>query len=139
MLHLNTENQATSLSTINHVTEVSERSEDGVVSNNIYPELAKLSVRKQWILYTANCPRPIQSELMQHKINCQNIIHIKPSHCFSEEEIVIKAIEAGTASAIIASANLGSYARMRIKSVANLTRCAVFFLDNNSIPRFLHH
>lgn len=101
-------------------------------SDNLYINLAKLSHQKQWILYTAECPRPIQSELGQHNINCANVIHLKPSHYYSEEEIVIKAVKAGTASAVVASQHLDSHARARIIMMAKLHRCSVFFLDSKS-------
>jgi cell division inhibitor SulA len=108
-------------------------------SERIYSELAKLSAQKQWILYTANCPRPVQAELVKHDINCKNVIHMKPSNLYSEEEIVIKAVNAGTASAIVASAGLSAHSIARIKEVAGLRGCAVFFLNQSPQPNHMHH
>ncbi len=105
-------------------------------TNSIYAELAKLTRHKQWVLYTANCPRPSHSELLQYRVNYQNIIHMKPSRHFTEEEVVIKAIKAGTASAVVASSELSSYARDRIQSLAFEKGCKVFFLSKLPEPQY---
>ena len=136
MLQLNIDNTTDTLAALSPTTELNQRSS---FSDGIYPKLAKLSRKKQWILYTANCSRPMQSELIQHKINCTNVIHLKPSNQYSEEEIVIKAFEAGTASAVVASSNLDLHARARILTVAKLRHCAVFFLNEQSKPSYLCH
>ncbi|WP_413284396.1 hypothetical protein [Vibrio sp. MA40-2] len=100
--------------------------------DSIYSALAILSNRKQWILYTADCPRPIHAELAKHNINCNTIIQMKSSSLFCEEEIVIKAIEAGTASAIVASSKIEYHSRIRINTLASIKGCAVFYLGINT-------
>ncbi|WED23038.1 hypothetical protein L3Q72_06495 [Vibrio sp. JC009] len=98
--------------------------------SDMYQQLAALSQRKQWILFTAQCPRPVYAELSQYEINCSNIIHMKPSAVSTEEEIVIKAIKARTASAIVASGQLNYTAKARIQKCAATSNCQVFFLNN---------
>lgn len=139
MLQLNRVSASHSVNSFSTVGNIATLSSNHHAATDIYPELAELSHQKQWILYTGNCPRPVSSELMQHRINTQNIIHMKPSNQFSEEEIVIKALEAGTAIAIVASADLSFHARARINVIANLKKCAVFFLNEQAIPSRLCH
>lgn len=114
-------------------------STNGTQVNAIYIRLASLSQQKQWILYTANCPRPVYSELVSHHINCKHIVHLKPSSVLSEEEIVIKAIVAGTASAIVASNTFDLATKGRIKQLAAQHQCEVFFLDGISSHSDRHH
>ncbi|WP_375753878.1 hypothetical protein [Vibrio sp. HN007] len=103
------------------------------VNTDMYQQLAALSHKRLWILFTANCPRPVQSDLSGHGINCNNIIHMKPSMNFSEEEIVLKAIQARTASAVVASCHLSHQAKSKILDCAAEYGCEVFFLSASSI------
>lgn len=98
---------------------------------NMYAQLAELSYGRQWILFTAQCPRPSQTQLSDFDINCNTIIHMKPSLNHSEEEIVIKAIRSRNASAIVASNQLSYSAKARILSCAAENSCRVFFLEDN--------
>ncbi len=107
--------------------------------HSIYPELARLTRQKQWVLYTANCPRPSHAELIQHQVNYQNIIHMRLSRHLTEEEVVMKAIEAGTVAAIVASSRLNACARAQIQSRAFEKGCEVFFLSESPEPRYHCH
>ncbi|PJC87785.1 hypothetical protein CSW98_01260 [Vibrio sp. HA2012] len=100
--------------------------------------LALLSHKKQWVLFTSECPRPSYEELSRYHINCNNIIQIKHSSSLSEEEIVIKAIKAGTASAIIASDQLSASSRHVIEQIARQHHCEVFFVARNTCSRTYH-
>lgn len=105
-----------------------------------YRQLASLSRGRQWILYTAQCPRPSHELLCHYDINCSTVIHMKPSLSFSEEEIVIKAIQARNASAIVASHQLTYNAKTRIMSYAAEYGCQIFFLhDSRTIYPNRHH
>ncbi|MDV7104303.1 hypothetical protein R3X26_07770 [Vibrio sp. TH_r3] len=123
----------------NNFADINQATEAKNSVNSIYSALASLSNRKQWILYTANCPRPIHAELIKHDINCNTIIHMKPSSLFCEEEIVIKAIKAGTASAIVASSGIEYHSRSRINTLASIKGCAVFYLGQNPEQSKLCH
>ena len=112
------------------------RDYSGNSDSTTFSRLATLSHRKQWILFTSHCPRPAQSEFSRYDINCNNIIHLKPSSLLTEEQIVLKAVQAGTASAVVASASLPHYARAKIQSIANENNCEVFFLAQ---PYSQHH
>lgn len=109
------------------------------VASKIAERLAVLSQQKQWILYTAQCPRPIQEDLIKHKINCKKIVHLKPSNQLTEEEIVVKAIEARTSSAIVASSQLSPEAKSRILSLAAQYSCEVFFLAETTSSHHVCH
>lgn len=100
-------------------------------STDVLKRLASLSDKNRWLLFTSNCPRPSQSHFASHNVNCDKVIHMKPSLQYSEEEVVIKAIKAGTASAIVASASLDKYAQTRIQSIATKYHCHVFFLNSS--------
>ena len=94
--------------------------------------LAQLSVQHQWILYTAQCPRPHYQQLSIHRIQCHKIIHMKASRSGSEIDIVLKAIQSGNASAIVASAGIDKANQRRLQHMAKQHQCEVFFLNKTS-------
>ncbi|MDG3088001.1 hypothetical protein P7F88_18720 [Vibrio hannami] len=110
---------------------VGNHSESSDVDAGMYHQLATLSHKRLWVLFTSQCPRPVQSELTSHGVNCQNVIHMKPSVSSTEEEIVLKAIQARTASAVVASNNLSQQAKTNILSCAAESGCEVFFMSAN--------
>ncbi|WCE30973.1 hypothetical protein [Vibrio sp. SCSIO 43137] len=126
MLQINTEKRALP---VNNSTDFSLNTNQ--YDHNVYRQLAELSNKRQWILFTANCPRPSHTELTSFDINCSNVIHMKPSLHLSEAEIVIKAIQAGTASAVVASSTLSHYEKAKVLSVAGDYHCNVFFLTES--------
>ncbi len=98
------------------------------MSEAVLTRLSSLSQLKRWILFTANCPRPDLAELSAFDVNCNSVIQMKASLQLTEEEIVIKAIQAGTASAIVASSAISPAARARIMTLAAQHTCSVFFI-----------
>ncbi len=90
--------------------------------------LASLSQQKQWILFTGECPRPQYNELSAHRVHCSKIIHMKPSQSQSEITIVMKAIQSGNASAIVASGNIDIVSQKLLQQMAIENHCEVFFL-----------
>lgn len=102
------------------------------LNHPILSRLAQLSEQRQWILYTAQCPRPRYQQLSMHRIQCHKIIHMKASHSDSEIDTVIKAIKSGNASAIVASANIDKVNQRRLQQMAKLHQCEVFFLNETS-------
>lgn len=100
--------------------------------------LALLSQKEQWVLFTSECPRPSYEELSRHHINCNRIVQIKPSLSLAEEEIVIKAIKAGTASAVIASDNLSEKSKHTIQFIAEQYHCEVFFIPKGMTSYTYH-
>ncbi|PWI34026.1 hypothetical protein DI392_07445 [Vibrio albus] len=91
--------------------------------------LALLSQKEQWVFFTSECPRPSYEVLSRHQINCNKIVQIKPSSNLCEEEIVIKAIKAGTASAVVASDNFSEHSKNTIMLTAEQYQCEVFFIS----------
>lgn len=92
--------------------------------------LAQLSQQQQWILYTAQCPRPQYEALAAHHVQCGKIIHMKPSQSQSELEIVMKAIQSGNASAIVASGKIDFVNQKLLQQLARDHQCEVFFLHS---------
>ncbi|WP_136484071.1 SulA-like leucine-rich domain-containing protein [Vibrio sp. H11] len=104
------------------------------VNQDMMSRLAQLSQQQQWILYTAQCPRPQYDALAAHQVQCGKIIHMKPSQSQSELEIVMKAIQSGNASAIVASGAIDFVNQKLLQQLARDHQCEVFFLH-----RTQHH
>ncbi|MBC5850046.1 SulA-like leucine-rich domain-containing protein [Vibrio metschnikovii] len=102
------------------------------LNHPILSRLAQLSEQRQWILYTAQCPRPHYQQLSMHRIQCHKIIHMKASRSGSEIDIVLKAIQSGNASAIVASAGIDKANQRRLQHMAKQHQCEVFFLNKTS-------
>ena len=100
--------------------------------------LAQLSHKKQWVLFTSECPRPSFEQLSRYHVNCNSIVRIKPSAKLSEEEIVIRAIKARTASAVIASDNLSESSKNHILQIAEECHCEVFFVSKDDRTQTYH-
>ncbi len=104
-------------------------------SVDMLTRLSTLSQYKQWILFTGECPRPQYNELAAHQIHCSRIIHMKPSQSQSEITIVMKAIQSGNASAVVASGNIDFVSQKLLKQLATEHNCEVFFLEP-AAPQF---
>ncbi|WGY46720.1 hypothetical protein [Vibrio sp. ABG19] len=100
------------------------------VNQDMMSRLARLSQQQQWILYTAQCPRPQYDTLAAHQVQCGKIIHMKPSQSQSELEIVMKAIQSGNASAIVASGAIDFVNQKLLQQLARDHQCEVFFLHS---------
>ncbi len=114
---------------VNHTYNTPGYTTSGV-NSGMMSRLANLSLQQQWILYTAQCPRPQYDELAAHHVQCGKIIHMKPSQSQSEIEIVMRAIQSGNASAIIASDHIDIVSQELLTQLAKEHHCEVFFLDN---------
>ncbi len=99
------------------------------VSDQLLSKLAVLSQQKQWILFTAECPRPDFEQLTASNICCKNVIQMKPSQQLSEVEIVIKAIQSGNASAVVASNKIALMNQSMLRDIAQRYQCEVFFVE----------
>jgi cell division inhibitor SulA len=102
--------------------------ESVTLENNLLSKLSQLSQHQQWILFTAECPRPKLDVLSSYHIAAHKVIHIKASQYQSELEIIIKAIESGNASAIVASKQIPVMQQALLKSLAKDHQCEVFFV-----------
>ncbi|TOA48189.1 hypothetical protein CGK27_15195 [Vibrio parahaemolyticus] len=99
------------------------------VPDQLLSKLAVLSQQKQWILFTAECPRPDFEQLTASNICCKNVIQMKPSQQLSEVEIVIKAIQSGNASAVVASNKIALMNQSMLRDIAQRYQCEVFFVE----------
>ncbi len=99
------------------------------VSDQLLSKLAVLSQQKQWILFTSECPRPNFDQLTASSICCNNVIQMKPSQQLSEVEIVIKAIQSGNASAVVASQGIAPMNQSMLRDIGLRYQCEVFFVE----------
>ncbi|MFG0886242.1 hypothetical protein [Vibrio sp. CJQ_6] len=120
---------------VNHTYNTTRYTPQGA-NTGMMSRLANLSQQQQWILYTAQCPRPQYDELNAHHVQCGKIIHMKPSQSHSEIEIVMKAIQSGNASAIVASGNIDIVSQKLLAQLAAKHHCEVFFLSG--MPTAFH-
>jgi cell division inhibitor SulA len=103
----------------------------GKTEDNVLHQLSQLSEHQQWILFTAECPRPQLDLLSSYHIATHKVIHIRSSQYQSELEIIIKAIESGNASAIVASHQISPSQQARLKQLAKKNQCEVFFVEGS--------
>ncbi|NVD06743.1 hypothetical protein FCU94_07430 [Vibrio sp. JPW-9-11-11] len=99
------------------------------INQDVLSRLAGLSSQKQWILFTAQCPRPDYDQLSACRISCTKIIQMKASQTQSEFEIVTKAIQSGNASAVIASTQIPPVEQRLLQDLAVQYQCEVFFVE----------
>lgn len=99
------------------------------IADSTLSHLAGLSNHAQWILFTAECPRPDYGQLAAFNIRCNKVIQMKPSQKQTEFEIVIKAIKSGNASAVVASNSIPAVEQSLLKALANEHLCEVFFVE----------
>lgn len=100
-----------------------------VQASSMMQRLALLSNQRQWILYTAECPRPQISELSSYHVDFHKVIHMKPSQRHDEVNTVLQAIRSGTASAVVASHRIPTALRQLLITTGKQHQCEVFFVS----------
>ncbi|WP_333004580.1 hypothetical protein [Vibrio coralliilyticus] len=100
------------------------------IAESTLSRLAGLSNQKQWILFTAECPRPDYEQFSSYNVSCTKIIQMKSSQIQSEFEIVVKAIKSGNASAVVASNNIQLVEQSLLHDLASQYHCEVFFIES---------
>ncbi|MCG9692923.1 hypothetical protein L1D55_14445 [Vibrio sp. Isolate22] len=98
----------------------------------LFAKMALLSNQHQWLLFTAQTPRPSAKQLQKHNVCCDRVIHMKASHQMTEAETVEKAIRSKNASAIVASASIDQFSQQYLRTLGLRFQCEVFFMDANS-------
>ncbi|NAZ52972.1 hypothetical protein GL177_06320 [Vibrio toranzoniae] len=98
----------------------------------LFARMALLSNQYQWLLFTAQTPRPSAKQLKQHNVCCDRVIHMKASHQMTEVETVEKAIRSKNASAIVASSSIDQFSQQYLRTLGLRFQCEVFFMDANS-------
>lgn len=101
------------------------------IADSTLSRLAGLSNQKQWILFTAECPRPDYEQFSSYNVSCK-IIQMKSSQTQSEFEIVVKAIKSGNASAVVASDNIELVEQSLLRDLASQYHCEVFFVESHN-------
>ncbi|WP_299690637.1 SulA-like leucine-rich domain-containing protein [uncultured Vibrio sp.] len=98
----------------------------------LFARMALLSSQHQWLLFTAQTPRPSAKKLKQHNVCCDRVIHMKASCQMTEVETVEKAIRSKNASAIVASTSIDPFSQKYLTTLAKRFQCEVFFINANS-------
>lgn len=124
------ERRQTSNTTFSKYNVLAQQTYPMNIDNRDLNRLAGLSNSQQWILFTAECPRPNYAQFETHNISCKKIIQMRSSQRQSELEIVIKAIKSGNASAIIASDQIAAVDQDFLQELAFEYHCEVFFVES---------
>lgn len=107
----------------------------GRIEDEILEKVSQLTSKPQWILLTAECPRPSVSQIMHfHKLG-NHMVQMKPSVNLSQYQVVEKAIRSGNACAVIANGCFSQDEQRRLSSLATHYHCEVIFL---SLESYLH-
>lgn len=101
-------------------------------ATQFWKRISELSHQSQWILFTAQCPRPSMQQLARFNTCSGKVIHMKHSSYQSEFEIAIKAIQSGNASAVVVSSNIDEFGQRQLKILAKKHQCEVFFTEHSS-------
>lgn len=97
--------------------------------HGLHRELHAISQRKQWIMFTSQCPRQSIIDISAHQTWCNKVIHLMPSRQLSEFDVIEKAILSGNASAIVASNHISRAQQSRLFAIAQAYDCHLFFVD----------
>ncbi|WP_261817265.1 SulA-like leucine-rich domain-containing protein [Vibrio gallicus] len=106
------------------------------MAESIVTLLAKVSIAKKWILFTAQTDLPEKQFFKKHQVECAKIVQLKPSSIHNEMEIVIRAIHNGNASAVVASNNFDSTTQAHLMRLAQQNDCCLIF--NHAANTLLH-
>lgn len=119
----------TPISTFSKYNVLAQPTQPMNINQDVLRRLAGLSSQKQWILFTAQCPRPDYQQFAACHVSCTKIIQMKASQTQSEFEIVSKAIRSGNASAVIASTQIPLVEQRLLQDLAAQCQCEVFFVE----------
>ncbi|GAL21025.1 superfamily II DNA and RNA helicase [Vibrio maritimus] len=105
------------------------------IQDEVLEKLSKLTSRPQWILMTAECPRPSAGQALHfHKLG-KHMVQMKPSASLTQYQVVEKAIRSGNACAIIANGQFSTQEQATLNALALSQQCEVVFLSGE---RYLH-
>ncbi|USD64130.1 SulA-like leucine-rich domain-containing protein [Vibrio sp. SCSIO 43136] len=98
-------------------------------SETLVNHLARLSHKSKWIYFTAQCQRPKQGWAKYARFTTSRLIHLMPSRHLTEKEVIIKALQSGNASAVVASERFSLIDKRHLKQRANQLGCELYFAD----------
>lgn len=124
-------NQHTSLNRFNSSTFDKSSTESGSNVDRC-AELAKLSQGSKWVLLTNECPKPQASTLKRYQINAKHLLQMMPSRKMTEKEVVLKALQSGNASAVIASKSISAIDQKHLLQRAAQLNCTLLFTHDAS-------
>ncbi|MGR5118070.1 hypothetical protein ACPV5W_04935 [Vibrio astriarenae] len=97
----------------------------------VFTQLSHASHSRQWIFFTAQCPRPTYGECLHYSVDVDKVMQLKPSHQYSELEVVTRVLQARNASAIVTSGQFSAVERHCLESLAKEQGCQVVFLNDS--------
>lgn len=114
---------------LDNATLLSNHGRLSQLTSRLANRLAKASNEPKWILFTADTASPDVEELKKNQVECNKVIQLKPSYKSSEEEVVIKAIISGNASAIVASHKFDKASKAYLARLGSRFGCDVLFSE----------
>lgn len=118
--------------TFDHHAHITSINSVPTQATQFWKRISELSHQNQWILFTAQCPRPSIKQLTRFNTCSSKVIHMKASSYQSEFEIAIKAIQSGNASAVVVSSNIDEFGQRQLNLLAKKHQCEVFFTEHSS-------
>lgn len=105
------------------------------IQDDVLEKVSQLASKPQWILLTAECPRPSVGQVMHfHKLG-NHMVQMKASLHLSQYQVVKKAIRSGNACAVIANGEFSTSEQNQLQQLAAAHQCEVIFLGKDS---YLH-
>lgn len=99
------------------------------LSNDILSKVNQLIGKKQWVLLTAECPRPTLQQMRRYHALGHNMVQMKPSHTLTQAKVVEKAIRSGNACAVIANGYFTTAEQASLHILAVKFDCEVIYLN----------
>ncbi|GAL11070.1 superfamily II DNA and RNA helicase [Vibrio astriarenae] len=100
------------------------------IPQSVFAQLSQASESRQWIFFTAECPRPTYGECLHYAVDVDKVMQLKASHQYSELEVVTRALQARSASAIVTSGRFSTVERHCLQSLAADQGCHLVFLND---------
>ena len=98
------------------------------MATNVLSQVSQLASKHQWILLTAECPRPTIAQISHYQELGNHMVQMKPSLHLSQTQVIEKAIQSGNACAIIAHGDFSSDSQQHLQQLAQQYNCEVIFL-----------
>ncbi|CAH0525819.1 hypothetical protein [Vibrio hippocampi] len=101
-----------------------------LLNDDILCKVNQLISKKQWVLMTAECPRPTMAQVSRFHALGQNMVQMKPSHTLNQFQVVEKAIRSGNACAVIANGTFSTSEQARLHTLAIEFDCELIYLNS---------
>ncbi|MGV2987156.1 hypothetical protein ACE1OE_05880 [Vibrio sp. E150_011] len=100
------------------------------METNVLNKVSQLASKHQWVLLTAECPRPTLAQISHYQGLGNHMVQIKPSIHLNQTQVIEKAIRSGNACAIIANGDFSPSCQRELQQLAKQHHCEVIFLPS---------